>query len=150
MKAPCFVFVVLIAVHAPLAADGIGVIERLQSAEQVAYRDGGYAVLAAAGILPPEAPLEAALEPKSRKALGWSERPAEDALTVAEFSYLVMQGFDIPGGLMYRLFPGPRYAVRELRFRRILTERVDAGEPIRGVQALRVIGNAAEWAEGQI
>jgi hypothetical protein len=58
-----------------------------------------------------------------------------------------MEAFDIPGGLMYRIAPGPRYAVRQLRFRRILLERIDATEEISGLQALRLIGNAIEWTE---
>jgi hypothetical protein len=138
-----FVLLVTTAAH----ADQMEVIASLQTAETVTYREGGYAVLVAAGVLPGTAAPDAALNPELRSRLGWGSRPADRPLSVAEFSYLLMEAFDIPGGLMYRIAPGPRYAVRQLRFRRILLERIDATEEISGLQALRLIGNAIEWTE---
>lgn len=140
-------WLLLLLVVAAAPADQMDVIASLQTAEEVTYREGGYAVLVAAGVLPGTAEPDAALNPELRRRLGWGSRPADTPLTVAEFSYIVMEAFDIPGGLMYRIAPGPRYAVRQLRFRRILLERVDATETISGVQALRLIGNAIEWTE---
>ncbi|MFO7780331.1 MAG: hypothetical protein R6W94_01745 [Spirochaetia bacterium] len=127
--------------------DQMEVIAAMQTAEEVTYREGGFAVLVASGMLPRTAAPDAALNPGLRSRLGWDSRPVDSPLTVAEFSYLVMKAFDIPGGLMYRLAPSPRYAVRELRFRRVLLDRVDATDDIAGVQALRMIGNAIEWSE---
>lgn len=134
---------------APAAADQMDVIASLQVADEVSYREGAYAVLVASGALPGTASPEAALNPALRADLGWESRDIDAPLSVAEFSYLVMRGFDIPGGLIYRIAPGPRYAVRELRFRRILVERLNAPAPITGVQALRLIGNAIEWHEAR-
>ena len=128
-------------------ADQMEVIAAMQTAEEVTYREGGFAVLVASGTLPRTAAPDAALNPGLRSQLGWDSRAVDGPLTVAEFSFLVMKAFDIPGGLMYRLAPSPRYAVRELRFRRILLDRLDATDNIAGVEALRVIGNAIEWTE---
>ena len=143
----CVVFLVASAVFS--AADEVEVIAELQAAEELSYRDGAYAVMVAAGILPGSASPEAALNPALRGMLGWDSRPIDEPLTVSGFSVLVMEGFDIPGGLMYRIAPGPRYAVRALRFRRILLERLDANDRITGVEALRIIGNAIEWTEAR-
>ncbi|NBF41956.1 MAG: hypothetical protein GVY14_16230 [Spirochaetes bacterium] len=144
-------WIALVLFLAPLvtvpAADQMEVIATMQTAEEVTYREGGFAVLVASGTLPRTAAPDAALNPGLRSQLGWDSRAVDGPLTVAEFSYLVMKAFDIPGGLMYRLAPSPRYAVRELRFRRILLDRLDATDNIAGVEALRVIGNAIEWTE---
>jgi len=144
-------WITLVLFLAPLvsvaAADQMEVIATMQTAEEVTYREGGFAVLVASGTLPRTAAPDAALNPGLRSQLGWDSRAVDGPLTVAEFSYLVMKAFDIPGGLMYRLAPSPRYAVRELRFRRILLDRLDATDNIAGVEALRVIGNAIEWTE---
>jgi hypothetical protein len=145
------IWIALVLLVVPLVgvtgADQMEVIAAMQTAEEVTYREGGFAVLVAAGTLPRTAAPDAALNPELRRRLGWNSRPMDRPLTVAEFSYLVVEAFDIPAGLMYRLAPGPRYAVRELRFRRILLDRVDATDDIAGVQALRMIGNAIEWKE---
>jgi len=130
-------------------ADQMEVIAAMQTAEEITYREGGFAVLVASGTLPRTAAPDAALNPELRRQLGWGSRSVDEPLTVAEFSYLVVEGFNIPAGLMYRVAPSPRYAVRELRFRRILLDRVDATDDIAGVQALRIIGNAIEWEGGR-
>lgn len=146
-------WIALVLLLAPLvtvaAADQMEIIATMQTAEKITYREGGFAVLIASGTLPRTAAADAALNPGLRSQLGWDSRSVDGPLTVAEFSYLVVEAFDIPAGLMYRLAPGPRYAVRELRFRRILLDRVDATDDIAGLQALRMIGNAIEWTEGR-
>jgi hypothetical protein len=146
-------WITLVLLLAPLvtvaAADQMEIIATMQTAEKITYREGGFAVLVASGTLPRTAAADAALNPGLRSQLGWGSRSVDNPLTVAEFSYLVVEAFDIPAGLMYRLVPSPRYAVRELRFRRILLDRVDATDDIAGLQALRMIGNAIEWTEGR-
>jgi hypothetical protein len=121
------------------------VIQELRSADEVGYREAAYAVLVSSGELPDSARPDAALNDRLRRLLGWEERPTDGPVSVAEFSFLVMEGFDIPGGLLYRIAPGPRYAIRELRFRRIVLERLNGPSPIRGPEALRILGKAVEW-----
>mgnify|MGYP006266145375 FL=1 len=149
MKRSILACVLAAALTVAAGADQLDVIASLQQAEEVSFREGAYAVLVAVGELPGTAAPEAALNPELAQRLGWGNRPTDGPLTVAEFSYLVMEGFGIPGGLMYRIAPGPRYAVRELRFRRILLERINATAPIAGVQALRLLGNAIDWTEAR-
>jgi hypothetical protein len=145
VKTRLFMAVAALISASVVSADQFEVIQRLQGAEEIAYRDAAYAVLLSAGVLPGSARPDAALNAELRERLGWADRPTDDAVSVSEFSFLVMEGFDIPGGLMYRLAPGPRYALRELRFRRILTEPLNGPSSIEGAHALRMLANAMDW-----
>jgi hypothetical protein len=49
---------------------------------------------------------------------------------------------------MYSLFPGPRYAYRELVYRKILEGRVDPAQTLTGERLLYFLGRALElWGE---
>lgn len=55
-----------------------------------------------------------------------------------------MKAFGINGGLMYSIFPGPRYAFRELVYKGIITRNTNPGGRLSGTNALRIIRIAAE------
>jgi hypothetical protein len=61
---------------------------------------------------------------------------------LGEAAFLVTGAFGIKGGLMYTLFPGPRYAYRELLYRKIIQGRADEGFTVSGERLLRIIGQA--------
>lgn len=96
------------------------------------------------GLLEPDAPMtQRTLERASLPAV---ERYANDEpLSLAEFAYLVATYFEIQPSLMGRLFPGPRYSIRDLRSERIIFYEADAATPVPGEVALRVIGRAVRW-----
>jgi hypothetical protein len=65
-----------------------------------------------------------------------------------EFAFLLARAFGLKGGIMYTLFPGPRYAYRELVYRGILEGRVDPAQTLSGERLLYVMGRALElWGE---
>jgi hypothetical protein len=45
---------------------------------------------------------------------------------------------------MYALIPGPRYAYRELRYRRILEGRIDPAQRVSGERLLRLLNKVLE------
>ena len=47
-------------------------------------------------------------------------KTGNEPVTLADVAYLIVEAYDMPAGLMYALAPGPRYAYRELRFRRLI------------------------------
>jgi hypothetical protein len=51
-----------------------------------------------------------------------------------------MKAFNIKGGFMYSLFPGPRYGYRELVYRKIIRGRAYSAMPVSGERLLRIIG----------
>jgi hypothetical protein len=68
--------------------------------------------------------------------------PADRALRLKEAAFLVMGAFGIKGGFRYTLFPGPRYAYRELLYHKIIQGRSDEGFTLSGERLLGIIGRA--------
>jgi hypothetical protein len=64
-------------------------------------------------------------------------------------AFLLMKAFDLKGGLFYRLFPGPRYAYRELVYRRIIQGPVDSFTTLTGEEFLNILGRILELRENR-
>ena len=108
-----------------------------------------YLVLTAAGRIPDDSsPADAAA---SLAAQGWTApaRSADEPLTLGEYSYLLMQAFELTGGLMYRIFPGPRYAGREFAFLKLIKGNTSPYRTFSGEEAIGILGRLLEWKEEQ-
>lgn len=72
---------------------------------------------------------------------GWAPGPrgSEDTLDLQSYAFLLVQAFHIPTGLVGSWFPGPRYALRELVFRRAIPGTLDPDSPVNGEQAMRYL-----------
>jgi hypothetical protein len=82
--------------------------------------------------------------------LGWvaSDTAVDTKITLGEYAFLVMKAFGIRGGLMYSLFPGSRYAIRELRYLGIVQGRADGMDFLSGETAIRILYRAIEYKTG--
>ncbi|MDR1277332.1 MAG: hypothetical protein LBK02_01120 [Treponema sp.] len=56
-----------------------------------------------------------------------------------------MKSFGLKGGILYTLFPGPRYACRELAYLRIIQGGGDPGTHLQGGQFLQILGNTLTY-----
>jgi hypothetical protein len=108
-----------------------------------------YLVLTASGRIPDDSsPADAAA---SLAGQGWTvpERTADEPLTLGEYSYLLMQAFELKGGVMYRIFPGPRYAGRELVYLELIKGDTSPYRTFSGEEAIGILGRLMEWKEEQ-
>jgi hypothetical protein len=108
-----------------------------------------YLILTAAARIPDDSsPADAAAALAEQ---GWTvpERSADEPLTLGEYSYLLMQAFALKGGLMYRIFPGPRYAGRELAYLQLVKGDTSPYRTFSGEEAIGILGRLMEWKEGQ-
>jgi hypothetical protein len=108
-----------------------------------------YLVLTASGRIPDDStPADAAA---SLATQGWAvpERSADEPLTLGEYSYLLMQAFELKGGVMYRIFPGPRYAGRELAYLELIKGDTSPYRTFSGEEAIGVLARLMEWKEEQ-
>lgn len=108
-----------------------------------------YLVLTAAGRIPDDSsPADAAA---ALAAQGWTvpERSADEPLTLGEYSHLLMQAFELNGGLMYRIFPGPRYAGRELAYLQLIKGDTSPYRTFSGEEAIGILGRLMERKEEQ-
>lgn len=62
----------------------------------------------------------------------WGRSVLKDGefLTKGGFSLLIMQSFDLPKGLMYRILPSKRYALREMLFQEYILGNPYSSDPI--------------------
>lgn len=125
---------------ANLASQSNEFLDVLIGAPTVRGDQAAYLVLVASENLPEDADQTRAFEMLGD--LGWvpGGMTAESVVTWSDLAYMCMKAFGMNGGILYRLFPGPRYAYREMRYQGILQGRMDPGTPVDGTGALRLAG----------
>lgn len=65
---------------------------------------------------------------------------AEDVIPAKTYAFLLMKAFNIKGGLMYRIYPCPRYAYRDLRYLAVIQDKNTPNAPMTGTALLRIFG----------
>jgi hypothetical protein len=68
----------------------------------------------------------------------------DKAVTWGGMAFLMMKSFNLSGGIMYTLFPGPRTSYREMIYRRYIQGLSDSGKPVTGDQLLQVLGRVLD------
>jgi len=80
---------------------------------------------------------------------GWlkdSAKPDEN-ITLGKLSYLIMKAFNMKGGMMYSIIPGPRYAYRNMVSRNYIQGASDPSMNVSGQRFLLILGKVTN-AEG--
>jgi hypothetical protein len=139
---PLFFLLPALGLFAQTAAE----LDRLLETEAVSAGTAARFVLGAAGLVPEGLSGAAAEEAAFRAARerGWLRREAEEALSLKETAFLVMNAFDIPGGALYSLTRSPRYAYRECIHRKLIQGRADPDSAVSGLRLLRIIGRTLD------
>lgn len=122
------------------------VVDEILSQESITYGNAAYLMLHAQGALSDDADPAAAVSQYENGATALGYTP-DQGLTLGEFSYMTIATFEIPGGLMYRVLPSPRYAARELAFRDIVQGDAYPGMAVSGERALRILGRVLALQE---
>jgi hypothetical protein len=132
----------------PLCAQDARDLDLLLETQAVSGAQAARFVLGAAGLLPSglsgAAAEEAAWEAARER--GWVKGSPGGTPRLKETAFLVMRAFGLKGGLMYSLFPGPRYAYRELLHRRLIQGRADQGFTVSGERLLQIIGRVLQYS----
>jgi hypothetical protein len=125
----------------PLAAQDAGEMDRLLETPAVSGAQAARFVLGAAGLLPGlSGPAAEAAAWRAARERGWAAGEADRVLRLKEAAFLAAGAFGLKGGLLYTLFPGPRYAYRELLHLRLIQGRSDGNAPVSGERLLQIIG----------
>jgi hypothetical protein len=119
-------------------------IDDLLEAEAVSFETACAVTLAAAGLAVPDPlPETAYQEALEMGALPKSAKP-EAAINLGQLSFLLMKAFNMKSGFCYALFPGPRYAYRELAYRKIVQGRNDPSLSVSGERLLLILGRVLD------
>jgi hypothetical protein len=72
---------------------------------------------------------------------GWLPEKAgpDSPIRLGELCFLLMKAFNMKGSFLYALFPGPRYAFRELDYLRLVPGRRDPALKVSGENFLRIL-----------
>jgi len=148
MKKPSVLRVLLLSIALPLAAQSNQLLDQLLDQPAASFGDVVYMTLSAAKLVPETATPQEALE--ALQAQNWKVQilPADAPMPLGEYSFLLMKAFKLSGGLFYNLFPGPRYAVRELGYLKIIPTDARPNRMLSGEEAVRILGNVMARKEG--
>jgi hypothetical protein len=134
------VFALLLTITFGLAAQSNETIDRILGQEVATIGSAAYVALSAADLVnddsTPEKAVEVAVE------AGWlpAGMSAQDPAGFGQLAHLLMQAFEVKGGLMYRIFPGPRYATREFTYFGWSPIRIGPADQISGDFLLSITG----------
>ena len=84
-------------------------------------------------------------------ARGWLPKKTarDDPITLGTLSFLIMEAFDIKGGMMYFFLPGPRYAFRTMVGRSFIQGSADPAMLVSGERFLLILGRVLGAEEGE-
>jgi len=104
-------------------------------------------VMGAAGMTRRELSGAEAISTAYKTALsnGWVKSAPDEAISLQETAFLLMNVFKIKGGIMYSIFHNPRYAYRELIYRKLIPGRAYANMKLPGQKFLQILGKILDY-----
>lgn len=139
----------LLLTVASIQAQSTEIVENLLLSDQAAFGDSVYMIAVGSGLLDDDVSVSEAVSNITKNGWNKSGKNAEDTITLGEFSYIAMQALDIPGGIMYRLFPSPRYALRELAYLGIIDEKFHPDNTLSGSNFINILSAILEIKESE-
>ena len=123
-------------------------IETLLETRAVTYAQAARFVIQAS---PTAAALNQAEAFRYAQERGWlpKDAAADKAARLDGISKLILESFDIKGGIMYTLTKSPHYAYRELTYMNIIQGRTVGSMPVSGELLLFITGRLLTWEEGK-
>jgi outer membrane protein OmpA-like peptidoglycan-associated protein len=121
-------------------------LEDLLGTGMVDYTQAARFVLGIADLVgedsSPEAAYALALEKK------WVvKKSPHGPISLGEVCFLIMNAFEMKGSFLYALFPGPRYAFRELDYLRMIPGQRDPATRVSGERLLQILGMVTAYRE---
>lgn len=77
----------------------------------------------------------------------FTAKSAESPISFKEFAVIAMDENELPGGLMYKLFKSPRYAAKEMSFRRWMPGNPKPGSDLTPWDVTTSISQILAWKE---
>lgn len=74
----------------------------------------------------------------------------EDVVRADRLSFMLMKSLEIPGGVMYKLFPRPRFAYKHLVYLGYMSDSAGPARIVAGDEVVRVLGYLLELKGGKL
>jgi hypothetical protein len=139
-------FLLLSVLWAP--AQSNDVLDRILAEEQLTYGNAAYLLLVATGKAADETSLEQAVSLAEQEGFALQGFVPVDVLSIGQYCFMLMRAFELPGGIMYRILPGPRYAAREMKYAGMIQGPAIPGMALSGNEAVRILERVLHQREG--
>jgi hypothetical protein len=123
------------------------VIDAYLEKELADYEITVYLLMTASGQLPDDLTPSVAVATLDENLGIDSSEKRNQPINFGDFSFILMETFDLPGGIFYGLFPGIRYAVREVNYKAFFAVTKKATEQLTPFEVLQAIGLALDYKE---
>ena len=127
-----------------LSAQTAAEMDSLLETETVTIAAAARFVLGAAELLRPELSGAEAERAAFELAVsnGWITQEADELASLKDISFLIINAFEIKGGVFYRFFRNPRYAFREMVYQNHIQGRAYPDMLVSGPRLLQIIERA--------
>jgi outer membrane protein OmpA-like peptidoglycan-associated protein len=129
----------------PLHGQTAAELDELLDSREITWAQACRFVLPASGALGENTTAPAAFAAAREK--GWLPKgaAAEGPVNLGGLSFLIMQSFSIRGSSLYALFPGPRYAYRQLDYLGLLPGLRDPALKVSGERLVQILGRLLDY-----
>jgi hypothetical protein len=141
----CF-FLIEIALGGGLFAQSNAFIDKLIDEQEATYGESAFMALASAGLVKPEGAVTDAIAYMTANNWGFVKNP-DEPVTLGDLCYVLMRAYNMTGGLMYALFPGPRYAAREFEYLELVRRYPVPSRRLSGEEVLQLVGKVLSFKE---
>ena len=141
---------VLLIIPAFVFGQTAGELDTLLETKAVSAGASARFVLGAADLLPADISGNDAERAafNMAKEKGWIAKEASEGITLREAAFLIMNAFNLKGGVMYNFLQNPRYAYREMLYRKLIQGKADPSMSVSGERLLQIIGRTQDYAAG--
>ena len=143
----CLLIALLLACAVNLCAQSNQTVDRLLDEKPAVFGDAAYVILSAVGFVSEDSTGEDATAAVADRKLLQKTPSATEPVTLGQVCFLIMQTQGIKGGLLYRLFPGPRYATRELASLGLLKGYTHPNRVVSGEEVMWILGAVLDLKE---
>jgi hypothetical protein len=141
------VLALLLCGAAAAAAQSNQLLDQLLEQPEAHFGNVVSLTLAAAKMLPNTATAEEAIQSLQQKGWNITLLPPEAPILLGDYAYLLMKAFDMGGGILYSLLPGPRYACRELGYLKLIQNDARPLRTVSGEEVVRILGGVMAYRE---
>ena len=139
----CF-FIFLIASAVFVFPQSNAFIDSVLEKKEVSRGDAFFLALSSAGLVKPEGTVAEAMSYLETNKWDLPRDPAAP-VTLGELCYALMRAHQLNGGVMYAVFPGPRYAAREFEYLGWVRRAPVPSRRVSGEEALQIVGQVLEF-----
>ena len=143
MKRKSLILIALTFLITPvvLLADINEVLDTIYSGQTAPLKESVWLVLVGAGVIPEEGSSDLSAVDPYLKEKKWTGGPT---LTAGQLAVLLMENFDLPRGLMYRITGAPRYALKDLKYYGVISGSTNEDRNVSGFELINSLNSVLE------